>query len=165
MNHSLTPNPVVRDLTTYIRGAGLDVVVYNPGFPATVHALDGYFALQPDLVVALETCFATTTNGVDLCTPAGSWEVYDRLGYGTTIDNTLAAWVGTQYYGQTAVLVHGFHDTNGLYDATADVLRSEIEAIVSRGIGAAIITTNHWITPDAAPADISTVVADLDAAN
>lgn len=155
----------MQDLTTYTRAAGLDVLVYNPGFPATVGALDEYFALQPDLVVALETCFAATSNGDDLCTPEGSYEVYDKLGYGTTIDNTLAAWVGTQYYGQTAILIHGFHDTNGLYDASTDVLSKEFEAIVSRGIGAAIFTTNHWITPDAAPADISTAVAALAAAN
>lgn len=156
----------VQSLISYIRDtAGLDVVVLNPGFPSTVGALDGYYALGPDFVVALETCFAVTSNGEDLCTPAGSYEIYDSAGYGTTIDNTLAAWVGTEYYAETAILIHGFHDTNGLYDATTDVLSSELSAVKQRGIGAAVFTTNHWITPDAAPADIATVVAALDAVN
>jgi hypothetical protein len=156
----------MEDLTTYIRDTvGLPVVVYNPGFPATVDALDAYYALGPDFISALETCFAVTSNGDDLCTPAGSYEVYDKLGYGTTLDNTLAAWVGTENYPKTAVLIHGFHDTNGLYNATDDVLSLELQALVTRGIGAAVFTTNHWITPDAAPADIGTVVSLLTAAN
>ncbi|KAI0134696.1 Spherulation-specific family 4-domain-containing protein [Xylariales sp. AK1849] len=156
----------MQELTTYVREtAALPVVVYNPGFPATVHALGKYYALGPNYVAALETCFAEASNGDDLCTPAGSYEIYDHNGYGTTIDSTLLDWVGTEYYGKMAVLIHGFHDTNGLYNATDDVLSNELLAIVERGIGAAVFTTNHWITPDKLPADIGTVAGLLDAAN
>jgi hypothetical protein len=154
----------MRSVTTYIREtAGLPVVVYNAGFPATVHALDAYYALGPDYIAALETCFTETTNGDDLCT--GGYTVYDQGGYGTTIDSTLDAWVGTENYNKTTVLVHGFHGTNGLYEADNATLSNEFLAIVERGIGAAVFTTNQWIAPDEEPADIGTVVSLLAAAN
>ncbi|KAK7745650.1 hypothetical protein SLS62_009691 [Diatrype stigma] len=151
-------------LTAFVRQtAGLDVVVYNPGFPATPRALDAYYALQPTFIAALETCFATATNGQDLCD--GAYTVYDQGGYGTTIDSTLRDWVGEENYARTAVLVHGFHDSNGLYAADDATLSGLLGAVVERNIGAAVFTTNHWITPDAEPADIGTVVAALAAAN
>nr|GAT51750.1 predicted protein [Mycena chlorophos] len=156
----------MRNLTTYIRDtAELPFVVYNPGFPATVGALDDYYAIGPDLINALETCFAETSDGEDLCTPAGSYTIYDEDGYGTTIDSTLESWVGTQYYSQTSILIHGFHGTNGLYSATSATLSSELQAIVERGIGAAVFTTDQWITPDVGPADITTVADLLNEAN
>jgi hypothetical protein len=151
-------------LTTFIREtAGLSVVVYNPGFPADVHALDAYYALDPTFISSLETCFATTSNGEDLCD--GSYTVYDQGGCGTTIDSTLQQWVGVENYEKTAILIHGFHDTNGKYAANAETLTAELEAVVQKGIGAAIFTTNHWTTPSASPADIGTMVSSLDAAN
>ena len=154
----------MRSLTTYIREtAQLPVVVYNPGFPATPHALDALYALGPDLISSLETCFTNATNGMDLCN--GTYTVYDQGGFGTTIDSTLRSWVGTENYGRTAVLVHGFHGTNGNFDATLDTLLEMLRAMVTRGIGAAVVTTNHWITPDAEPASIGNMVAALAAAN
>lgn len=154
----------MRDLTAYIRDtAGLDVVVYNPGFPATIGALDAYYALNPTFISSLETCFATTTNGQDLCD--GPYTVYDQGGYGTTIDSTLRDWVGVENYAKTAILIHGYHDTNGLYTANDETLTGLLGAVVERDIGAAVFTTNHWITPSAEPADIGTVVSLLAAAN
>ncbi|KAI1253783.1 hypothetical protein MGN70_004178 [Eutypa lata] len=154
----------MRDLTAFIRDtAGLDVVVYNPGFPATVGALDVYYALGPTFISSLETCFAAATNGEDLCD--GAYTVYDQGGYGTTIDSTLRDWVGVENYAKTAILIHGYHDTNGLYTANDETLSGLLSAVVERDIGAAVFTTNHWITPDAEPADIGTVVSLLAAAN
>jgi hypothetical protein len=156
----------MKSLTAYIRkNAGLDIVVYNAGFPATVNALDKYFDLDPDYIVGLETCFAKTSNGKDLCTPAGSYTVYDVNGYGATIKDTLVQWVGTKHFDSTAVLVHGFHGTNGLYQANNATLSKELQAVVQKGIGAVVFTTNHWLTPAEGPADIGTVVSFLDAAN
>ena len=151
-------------LTTYTRNtAGLEVLVYNPGFPSTPHSLDAYYALNPNYISALETCFTTTTNGDDLCD--GPYTVYDQGGYGTTIDSTLRDWVGEEHYAKTAILIHGFHGTNGMYEANDETLRGMLDAVVDRGIGGAIFTTNHWITPDAEPADIGTVASALAAAN
>ena len=151
-------------LTTYTRDtAGLEVLVYNPGFPATPHSLDAYYALGPNYISALETCFATETNGDDQCD--GAYTVYDQGGYGTTIDSTLRDWVGEENYGKTAILIHGFHSTNGMYEANDETLRGMLDAVVERGIGGAIFTTNHWITPEAPPADIGTVASALAAAN
>ncbi|RYO75171.1 hypothetical protein DL764_010565 [Monosporascus ibericus] len=151
-------------LTAHIRDvADLDVVVYNPGFPATPFALEPYYDLDPTYISALETCFATETNGRDLCD--GPYTVYDQGGYGTTIDSTLRDWVGVQNYQRTAILIHGYHDTNGLYTANDETLSGLLRAVVDRGIGAAVFTTNHWITPDAEPADIGTMVSLLSLAN
>ncbi|KAH8671081.1 Spherulation-specific family 4-domain-containing protein [Xylariales sp. PMI_506] len=147
----------MKAVTAYIRDTeGFDFVVYNSGFPSTVGALDPYFALGPDLIVGLETCFTETTDGVDLCTPAG-YTIYDQGGYGTTIDGTLDAWIGSEYYSQTAILIHGFHGSNGLYTASESVLSSELQAIVNRGIGAAVFVSEQWTTPATGPADIGTV--------
>lgn len=155
----------MRQVTNYIRRtSGLPVVVLNPGFPATPHALDVYYDnLDPTFMTAIETCFSPISNGQDLC--VGSYTVYDQQGYGTTIDNTLGVWVGQDHYWNTAILVHGFHGTNGLFTANVDTLRKAMEAIVARDVGAAVFTTNHWITPDAAPADISTLATVMDNAN
>jgi hypothetical protein len=155
----------MKSLTTYIHKKGLGIVVYNAGFPATVNSLDKYFDLNPDYIVGLETCFATKSNGDDLCTPEGSYTVYDANGYGATIKDTLVQWVGTGHFGSTAVLVHGFHDTNGLYQADNATLSQELKAVVQSGVGAVVFTTNHWLTPAQGPADIGTVVSLLDAAN
>lgn len=144
-------------LTNHIRRtAGLPVVVLNPGFPATPRALDTYYKnLRPNLISALETCFSATSNGEDLCT--GAYTIYDEHGYGTTIDNTLQPWVGVENYASTAILVHGFHGTNGRYQANRETLSRAMGAMADRNIGAAVFATNHWITPDAGPADIGTV--------
>ncbi|CAG9944737.1 unnamed protein product [Clonostachys rosea f. rosea IK726] len=153
------------ELTQYIRsldGLG-DSVVYNAGFPATPNILDSYFALNPTYISAFETCWSPTSNGEDLCD--GSYTPYDQDGYGTSIDNVLKDWVGTENYAKTAILVHGFHGSNGFATANSESLLSASEAIVARGIGAAVFTTNHWITPDAAPADIQTMATTLNAAN
>lgn len=154
----------MRSLTSYARDtASLPVVVYNPGFPATPHSLDALYALGPDFISSLETCFANETNGVDLCD--GKYTVYDEGGFGSTIDSTLRDWVGVGNYGRTAVLVHGFHGTNGMFDATLDTLMGMLRAVVARGVGAVVVTTNHWITPDAEPASIGNMVAALATAN
>ncbi|KAJ1327001.1 Spherulation-specific family 4 [Microdochium nivale] len=154
----------MRSLTSYIRNtAGLPVVVYNPGFPARPHDLDVLYALEPTFISSLETCFTNKTNGEDLCD--GAYTVYDQGGYGTTIDSTLQAWVGQEHYAKTAVLVHGFHGTNGMYEATQETLVGMLRAAVQRGIGAIAVTTNHWITPDQGPADIGSMVAALEIAN
>ncbi|RYP65693.1 hypothetical protein DL771_008192 [Monosporascus sp. 5C6A] len=154
----------MRDLTAHIREvADLDVVVYNPGFPATPLALQPYYDVNPTYVSALETCFATMTNGNDQCDEP--YTKYDQGGYGTTIDSTLRDWVGVQNYRRTAILIHGYHDTNGLYTANDETLSGLLRAVVDRGIGAAVFTTNQWTTPDAEPADIGTMVALLSLAN
>lgn len=154
----------MRSLTSYTREtSNLPVVVYNPGFPAHPHDLDPLYALGPDYISSLETCFTNTTNGEDLCT--GDYTVYDKDGFGTTIDSTLQAWVGVENYGKTAILLHGFHDTNGRFKATQETLVSLLRAVVARGFGAAVVTKNHWITPDAEPASIGSTVAALVVAN
>jgi hypothetical protein len=146
-------------LTSHIRRTtGLPVVVLNPGFPATPRALDTYYDnIRPTFISALETCFSTTSNGQDLCT--GAYTVYDQQGYGTTIDTTLQAWVGRKHYASTAILVHGFHGSNGRYQANRQTLVGAMEAIADRDIGAAVFSTNHWITPDVTPGDIGTVAS------
>jgi hypothetical protein len=153
------------ELTRYIRRTAdhFEAVVFNPGFPSTPMALEPYYALHPTHITALETCFATTSNGQDLC--HGTYTVYDQGGYGTTIDDNLIEWVGKDNYESTAILIHGFHSSNGQFEANNETLLSALEAVTSRGIGAVAITTNHWVTPDAAPADIGTLVATLNAAN
>lgn len=151
-------------LTQYIRQTmGLEAVVYNPGFPSEPGSLDSYYALNPTFISSLETCWAVESNGEDLCD--GEYTVYDQGGYGTTIDSTLKDWVGTEQYAKTAILIHGFHDDNGLYPANSETLLSALEAVVERGIGAAVFTTNHWLTPDAPAADIQTMAVALDTAN
>lgn len=151
-------------LTEYIRqSAALEAVVYNPGFPTTPHSLDAYYALNPTFISSLETCFATTSNGEDLCD--GPYTVYDADGYGTTIDSTLKDWVGTEQYSKTAILIHGFHSDNGMYTASSETLLSALEAVIDRGIGAAVFTTNHWMTPNVPVADIKTMAVALDTAN
>lgn len=159
----------MRDLTEHARGlpslGGNDAaVVYNPGFPAAPHSLDAYYALDPTYISALETCFAAESNGEDLCD--GAYEVYDAAGYGSTVDATLEDWVGVEHYARTAVLVHGFHGSNGMYEADdGATLVGALGALVDRGMGAAVFTTNHWLTPDALPADIVAVADSLDMAH
>ena len=154
----------LEELTSHIRyTAGLSTVVYNAGFPATPHALDAYYDLEPTFISALETCFATESNGEDLCD--GTYTVYDAEGYGTTIDSTLREWVGVENYDRTAILVHGFHSTNGLLEANDETLLGLLEAVAGRKVGAAVFTTNHWVTPDEATADIGTMVELLGEAN
>lgn len=152
-------------VNTHIRrNAGLETVVWNPGFPATPGSLEPYYSnLDPTFVVALETCWATTSNGEDLCD--GSYTVYDAGGYGTTIDATLKEWIGEVNYPETAILIHGFHGSNGMYEANSESLLGAVQAVVGKKIGAAAFTTNHWITPDAAPADIRTFATVLDVAH
>lgn len=144
--------------------ADLPAVVWNPGFPATPNALEGYYTrLEPTFVAALETCWTTTSNGQDLC--SGNYTIYDSGGYGTTVDATLREWVGEANYPKTAILVHGFHTSNGRYNASRGSLLGAVEAVVDRDIGAAAFTTNHWITPDTGPADIQTFASVLDQVN
>jgi hypothetical protein len=144
--------------------ARLNTVVWNPGFPAHPGSLQPYYdLLEPTLVTALETCWTQTSNGEDLCD--GAYTVYDAAGYGTTVDATLRDWVGEENYPNTAILIHGFHGSNGLYEADSESLLGAIQAVVARDIGAAAFTTNHWITPDAAPADIVTFATVLDEAH
>lgn len=152
-------------LNRHIReNAGLEAVLWNPGFPTTPGALDRYYShLEPTFVAALETCWTTTSNSEDLCD--GNYTVYDAQGYGTTVDATLREWVGEENYPRTAILIHGFHGSNGLHEASSESLLGAVEAVVERDIGAAAFTTNHWITPDAAPADIQTFATVLDEAN
>lgn len=112
-------------------------VLFNPGIIGT---LQPYYDMSPNLICAMETCFVVDSlsgRSLEECFPGG---IYDSRGYyGSFIDAVLRDNVTEAKYPRTAVLVHGVHDTNvGLsnYQASEEVLRGMIRALVQRGIGA-----------------------------
>jgi hypothetical protein len=164
----------MRNLTDFIRtDPGLKfgarpVVVFNPGGTGQLQA---YYDLQPDLIVALETCFTVPEKAggdYDQCPKTGGYERYDHDGVGSSIDNVLFPSVGRANAARTAVLVHGFHDFNGPaanLSATAGVLDQLVRGVVQRGIGATFFNTAGYHTFTDGPASIGTVAGVLRAAN
>ncbi|KAK4153047.1 hypothetical protein C8A00DRAFT_34229 [Chaetomidium leptoderma] len=147
------------DLVARFGGGARPLVVFNPGGTG---ALQAYYDMQPDLIVALETCFACPTGG-------GGYERYDHDGAGSSIDDVLFPAVGAANAAHTAVLVHGFHDFNGPaanLSATEGVLQELIQGVVQRGIGATFFNTAGYHTfTDGRPASIGKVAEVLNAAN
>lgn len=166
----------MQDLTNYIKNdpsllfTSPRIVVFNPGSPGTGGLVQYYTqSPPPDLIVALETCFTVPERAIagDGCPTTGGYERYDNEGYGGSIDRYLASNVGVANYPRTAIIVHGFHDTNGPdanFIADAPTLLEEIRAVRQRNIGAAFFNTMEYMTFDTGPADIGTVAADLVAA-
>ncbi|KAH6850463.1 Spherulation-specific family 4-domain-containing protein [Chaetomium sp. MPI-CAGE-AT-0009] len=166
----------MRNLTTLIRtDAELvarfgprPVVVFNPGGTG---ALQPYYDMDPDLIVALETCFTVPEHAgedYDQCPRAGGYERYDHDGVGSSIDNVLFPAVGKANAAHTAVLVHGFHHFNGPsanLSATAAVLQQLVGAVVRRGIGATFFNTRGYHAFEDGPATIGAVAGVLNAAN
>jgi hypothetical protein len=115
------------------------LVVFNPGSPGERGDLQPYYDMNPTLIAALETCFVINILGggeCDECRPGADYEVYDSNGYGSSIDGVLNGTIGMENYNRTAVLVHGVHDTNGMFEISEEVLRNMIRAVVQRAIGA-----------------------------
>jgi hypothetical protein len=167
----------MQDLTNFIKNdASLlftspRIVVFNPGSPG-IGGLGQFYTQSPppDLIVALETCFTVPASVIagDGCPAAGGYERYDNEGYGGSIDTYLAGNVGVANYPRTAIIVHGFHDTNGPQAnlvANASTLLQEILTVRQKNIGAAFFNTMEYMTFNTGPADIGTVAADLAAAN
>lgn len=164
----------MRNLTNFIRtDPGLrfgarPVVVFNPGGTGQLQA---YYDLQPDLIVALETCFTVPERAggdYDQCPTSGGYERYDHDGVGSSIDNVLFPSVGRANAARTAVLVHGFHDFNGPaanLSATEGVLDQLVRGVVQRGIGATFFNTAGYHTFTDGPASIGTVAQVLRTAN
>jgi hypothetical protein len=165
----------MQNLTNFVRSTnqGLKfgakpLLVFNPGGTG---ALASYYAMQPDLIIALETCFtvpARAGGDYDQCPTAGGYEVYDHNGVGSSIDNVMFPSVGTANAAHTAVLVHGFHDFNGPsanLSATSAVLQQLVNAVVQRGIGATFFNTAGYHAFTDGPASIGAVASLLTAAN
>lgn len=146
------------------------LVVFNPGGTG---ALQPYYALQPDLVLALETCFVALDRagqGADGCfpDPRFPYERYDHDGVGSSVDGVLFPSVGRGNAARTAVLVHGFHDYNGPsanLSASVDTLGRLIRGVVQRGIGATLFNTAWYSSFTDGPASIGQVASLLSAAN
>ncbi|KAK4041267.1 Spherulation-specific family 4-domain-containing protein [Parachaetomium inaequale] len=166
----------MRNLTTFIRTdpdltarfGARPIVVYNPGGTGT---LQPYYDLQPDLIVALETCFTVQEHAggdYDQCSAADVYERYDHDGVGSSIDNVLFPNIGQANAARTAVLVHGFHHFNGPaanLSATDAVLEQLIRGVVQRGVGATFFNTAGYHTFTDGPASIGRVMEVLSAAN
>ncbi|KAK4119192.1 hypothetical protein N657DRAFT_650465 [Parathielavia appendiculata] len=170
----------MRNLTTFLRtdpdvvrafGTNKPIIVFNPG---GVGALQPYYDLQPDLIVALETCFVVPARAGgggtydDQCSPAGGYERYDHDGVGSSLDNVVFPSVGRANAARTAVLVHGFHDFNGPaanMSATVGVLGQLIRGVVQRKIGATFFNTAGYHTFTDGPASIGAAASALRAAN
>ena len=160
------------DLTAFIRAQTAfgtkPIVVFNPGGTGS---LQGYYDLQPDLIVAMETCFVVPERAgedYDQCPKAGGYERYDHAGVGSSIDTVLLPNVGKTNAPRTAVLVHGFHDYNGAaanLSATAEVLQQLVGAVVKKDIGATFFNTAGYHTFSDGPASIGAVAGLLKAAN
>ncbi|KAK0750108.1 Spherulation-specific family 4-domain-containing protein [Schizothecium vesticola] len=161
----------MRNLTTLIRTADAQrIVVFNPGTVGT--GLQPYYDLSPTFIVAFETCFMTPALAraeFDQCDPKwGAWTPYDSQGAGTSVDSVLAGLgttAGSAKAARTAILVHGFHDTNGPQQATEAVLGPMIKQVVDKGIGAAFFNTAGYHTFSTGPASIGAVAKQLSAAN
>jgi hypothetical protein len=166
----------MQNLTTLIRDdpalrfGARPVVVFNPGGTG---ALQVYYDMQPDLIVALETCFTVPEQAErvaydDQCPETGGYERYDHGGVGSTIDTVLFPNVGAANAAGTAVLVHGFHHFNGPeanLTATEAVLGQLIQGVVNREIGATFFNTAGYHTFTDGPASIGKVADVLNAAN
>ncbi|KAL2162912.1 hypothetical protein VTH06DRAFT_6748 [Thermothelomyces fergusii] len=166
----------MQNLTTFIRtdaslhfGGSNAFVVYNPG--GTGPALGEYYDLQPDLIVAMETCFtapAYAGGDYDQCPTSGGYVPYDKAGPGSSIDDILFPAVGAANASRTAVLVHGFHDTNGApanLAASSTVLDQLVGAVVQRGIGATFFNTAGYHTFSDGPASFGAFVSVLASKN
>ncbi|AEO56670.1 hypothetical protein MYCTH_2301831 [Thermothelomyces thermophilus ATCC 42464] len=166
----------MRNLTTFIRtdpalrfGGSNAFVVYNPG--GTGPSLPAYYDLQPNLIVALETCFTVPERAgedYDQCPRAGGYEPYDHAGPGRSIDDVLFPAAGAANAPRTAVLVHGFHDFNGApanLSATPAVLDQLVAAVVQRRIGATFFNTAGYHTFEDGPASIGNFMGVLAAKN
>ena len=151
------------------------IAVFNPGDPGS-GGLPAYYALNPgpDLIVALESCFTTGAHATgfdavtgDGCTPGNTDATYDGQGINSTITTYLPFDVHPENYPRTAIIVHGFHDDNGNFSATAATLQAEVENVVKTRIGAVLFNSLWYFTYDSTigPATISNVVAALDTAN
>ncbi|KAK0745746.1 Spherulation-specific family 4-domain-containing protein [Schizothecium vesticola] len=145
------------------------LVIFNPGGTGT---LQPYYDLNPTYIVSLETCFVVPERAggeYDQCDPAfPNWERYDHDGYGSSIDNVLFPNIGQVNAPRTAVLVHGFHDTNGPsanLQATEEVLRNMIRNVVQRRIGATFFNTAGYHQFSDGPASIQVVARLLSEAN
>ncbi|KAL2146611.1 hypothetical protein VTI28DRAFT_3110 [Corynascus sepedonium] len=150
------------NLTAFIRNPSLNfggedaVVVFNPG--GTGPALQTYYNMGPDLIVALETCFTVPAHAgesYDQCPQAGWYEQYDHDGPGSSISNVLFPAAGQANAAHTAVLVHGFHHFNGPsanLSATQPVLQTLVNAVVQHGIGATFFNTAGYHTFTDGPA-------------
>jgi hypothetical protein len=167
----------MRNLTTFIRTdpaltarfGARPIVVFNPGGTGT---LQPYYDLQPDLIVALETCFTVQAHAggdYDQCNPADlTYERYDHDGVGSSIKNVLFPNIGEANAARTAVLVHGFHHFNGPManlSATDAVLGQLIRNVEQNGIGATFFNTAGYHTFTDGPASIGRVTELLNAAN
>ena len=163
----------MRNLTDFIRtDAALKfakrLVVFNPGGTG---ALQPYYDMKPDLIVALETCFTVPEKAqvlYDQCDPQFVYERYDHDGVGSSIDNVVFPNIGQGNAGATAVLVHGFHDFNGAsanFSATEAVLSEMIQGVVARGIAATFFNTAGYHEFEDGPASIGAVARLLSAAN
>jgi hypothetical protein len=165
----------MQNLTTLIRDdpalqfGAQPVVVFNPGGTGDLQV---YYDMQPDLIVALETCFTVPEHGEadydDGCPAVGVYERYDHGGVGSSIDTVLFPSVGEVNAARTAVLVHGFHHFNGPeanLTATEAVLEQLIQGVVDRGIGATFFNTAGYHSFSDGPATIGKVADVLNAAN
>ncbi|KAK3297142.1 Spherulation-specific family 4-domain-containing protein [Chaetomium fimeti] len=177
-NNSVNPEceAYMQNLTTLIRtDAELvekfgpqPVVVFNPGGTGQ---LQPYYEMEPDYIVALETCFTVPEHAggdYDQCPATGVYEIYDHDGPGSSIDNVLFPSVGEANAARTAVLVHGFHHFNGPtanLTATEAVLEELVGAVVQRGIGATFFNTRGYHAFEDEPATIGVVADVLNAAN
>jgi len=158
----------MRNLTDLILKADANhTVVFNPGTVGT--GLKPYYELNATFIVAFETCFVTPELArveFDQCNK--QWTPYDSQGAGTSVDSVLAG-LGTTARSakaaRTAILVHGFHDTNGPQQATEAVLGPMIREVVDKGIGAAFFNTAGYHTFSTGPASIGAVAKQLSAAN
>ncbi|KAK3315437.1 Spherulation-specific family 4-domain-containing protein [Apodospora peruviana] len=171
----------MQNLTNFIRDdASLAfpsprLVVFNPGGIGNP-SLQPYYDMNPDLIVALETCFTDyqfsrgdTPNTGDQCDPTDrTRERYDHEGYGSSLDRIVFPNIGRQNAARTAILVHGVHDNNGPsanFQASEDVLRNMIQAVVRAGIGATFFNTLGYHNFDEAPGTIQVVARLLREAN
>ncbi|KAK3376422.1 Spherulation-specific family 4-domain-containing protein [Lasiosphaeria ovina] len=160
----------MRNLTEFIRtDASLRfpgrLVIFNPGGTGD---LQPFYDLKPTLILALETCFiaASADPNYDGC--SGSYERYDHAGFGSSIDAVLLPSIGAANAPATAVVVHGFHGSNGdpaNLVADADTLAGVIRAAVARKIGAVFFNTAWYQQFSDAPATIGAVASLLSAAN
>ncbi|KAL2152290.1 hypothetical protein VTH82DRAFT_5474 [Thermothelomyces myriococcoides] len=163
------------NLTTFIRDSALQLgganafVVFNPG--GTGNLLP-YYSLGPDLIIALETCFTTPEtagDSYDQCPSTGGYTPYDNAGPGSSIDNLVVPVVNEENLPHTAILVHGFHDTNGppanLVATTSGVLEQLVTAVVQRGVGATFFNTAGYHSFSDGPASFGAFVSALAASN
>jgi hypothetical protein len=87
-------------------------------------------------------------------------EAYDHEGYGSSIDNVPFPNIGQVNAPETAVLVHKFHDTNrpsANFQATEEVLRTMIQNVVQRRIGATFFNTAGYQLFSDGPASMQVV--------